>query len=303
LKMHQAKRLLFAGTHGRGVYVMPLDSPDGFLPESVRLLLRDTQLDTRYTRTFDVTQAQSAEGGVDPTSRKGRTVEYGTSPDIRVDMPDSDGKYSTHSTSISPVQFERTLATEKVAHAYVPESGAGTNRVYVQVHNRGSVTASGVAVTLLLAQGTTPPDLSADDVAKIRAGTAITAGNWRTVGTVALAAPVGPLAPGIAEFDLTSSTLQGHGDWCLLALASYNDPAGTAENLQYNQMPANAPTSVRTLCTNLPLAAYKNLTTTSSPRFGIGASSHAVKWFERIGLALHLISSDDPAEDINVDDT
>ncbi|MCB0061956.1 MAG: hypothetical protein KDE19_07570 [Caldilineaceae bacterium] len=185
LKLHEHSRLLRAATHGRGVYEFDLGRPQ----RMVDLYIRDHLL--------DLGRHPAVTGLPDPTA-PGATVVPGQSPDIRLDPPDSEGRYQfagahprhrtpfhlaalpkrganggTTSGSLAgePVDFG-TFATKLtndtgtiVTHSHLNVQ----TQVYVQVHNRGRQTANSVRVMLLLAtiappatetgQGTEPLEL------------------------------------------------------------------------------------------------------------------------------------------------
>jgi hypothetical protein len=241
LKLHPTKRVLWAGTHGRGVYEISADAdPRDTPPPFLRYLVRDTHL--------DVGRGPSVAGAVDPTSASGATVAFGHSPDIRIDTPARDGTYSTLVEDITPAQFYQALGDQM--QAYRPKTGAPVdNRVFVQVHQRGTALpmGGGVQVMLLLAPGSTPPALPAGYTTNVQSGTAVSGGSWATVGTTTVN-NVWPLMPRIAHFHLSSALLAGHADWCLLVLLH-------AAGMQGNEF-TSTQTDVQTLCTQSQLATW-----------------------------------------------
>jgi hypothetical protein len=214
LKLHEQGRLLRAATHGRGVFEYRLDT---MIAPAVELYLRDTQLDTG--------RRASVEGLDDPT-KKGRRVSLGLSPDIKVDAQSKDGSYQTPTNQINFYQFVDLIEDESERVATIdPASASLTNRVYVQVHNRGLTPARSVQVMLLLAMKSAAgiPRLPPGYGARVRAGHQINTPQWRTVGMQTLdEARAG--APPVAAFDLPSNLLpapndlEGHAQHCLLAL-------------------------------------------------------------------------------------
>jgi hypothetical protein len=254
LKLHPTKRLLWAGTHGRGVYEIsadaaPSDPSDPFL----RYLVRDTHL--------DVGRGPSAAGAIDPTSsgKTGTPVAFGHSPDIRLDTPAKDGTYHTVAEDISVAQFFEAL--DDKMRAFRPHSGAPVdNRVFVQVHQRGTALplGSGVQVMLLLAPGKTPPALPAGYTTNVQNGTPVTGGGWTTVGTTTVI-NVWPLTPRIAHFRLSSAALAGHDDWCLLVLL--HAAAGAPDNAF-----TSTDTDVQAMCAHTPLATWSTFSVVETTR-------------------------------------
>lgn len=260
LKLHPTKRILWAGTHGRGVYEISADAnPKDTSPPLARYLVRDTHL--------DVGRGPSVAGGVDPTvdptvDPARHIVVFGHSPDIRIDTPAIDGTYSTLYDNINPSQFFQDISDKM--KAYRPKSGGPVdNRVFVQVHQRGTTAlpmGTSVQVMLLLAPGKTPPALPADYTTNVQNGTAVTGGDWTTVGTTTVK-DVGPLMPRIAHFRLSSASLAGHDDWCLLVLLH---AAGVTDNEFTSTV-----TDVQVLCTQSAqsrLAAWSHVSVVETTR-------------------------------------
>jgi hypothetical protein len=257
LKLHPnptypTERILWAATHGRGVYEIsaeadPRDPSDTFL----RYLVRDSHL--------DVGRRASVAGAIDPTSGAGAHVAFGHSPDIRIDAPARDGTYSTIAEDISAVQFYEAIDGGQT-RAFRPQTGSPVdNRVFVLVHQRGTALplGAGVQVMLLLAPGTTPPALPAGYTTNVQNGAAVTGGAWTTVGTTTVT-NVWPLTPRIAHFRLSSSSLAGHNDWCLLVL------------LHAAGVPGNAftatDTDVQAMCAQSQLAAWSTFSVVETTR-------------------------------------
>src|SRR5262249_110157 len=145
LKLHP-QRILWASTYGRGVYEIGADADPSATPtSSLRYLVRDTHL--------DVGRRPSVAGGEDPTSAVRAKAAFGQSPDIRIDTPAKDGTYVTLVEDINPAQFLQVIGAQM--KAYRPKTGGPVdNRVYVQVHQRGTAPPSSsdsVQVMLLLA--------------------------------------------------------------------------------------------------------------------------------------------------------
>src|SRR5262249_9414187 len=93
-----------------------------------------------------------------------------------------------------------------------PSVGTVTNRVYVEVHNRGVVKADQVQVMLLVTKpGVALALLPAGYEANVVAGTDITDANWQTVGIRTLQ-NLRAHFPQVAEFNLPSTMLPPPAD-------------------------------------------------------------------------------------------
>ncbi len=196
LKLHPSRRILWAATHGRGVFERPLDRDTA---PAAELWIRDTVLDTGRRAT--------TSGLPDPTN-PGATVTYTDSPDIKLDTPAADGSYQTGSSSIDFLEFEDVLQ-DRSASLPAAADADPLHRVFVQVHNRSRNPAD-VRVMLLLGPADALHDLPANYDANVQNGTAISTASWNTVGVVE-AKGVAAGVPGIVEFDLRGSVLQAHG--------------------------------------------------------------------------------------------
>jgi Kelch motif len=129
LAIHPKARLLRAATHGRGAWEIMLDATTG----------HDTDVYLRAHTADNGRRFSWAENVPDPT----RAVGYATpsaSPDIRVCR-------SSQGMPSEPLDFVDFAALDPEARTLDP---TGTNKIFVQVHNRGATTASSNAVTVLL---------------------------------------------------------------------------------------------------------------------------------------------------------
>src|SRR5712692_4293624 len=233
LQVHQASRRLRAALYGRGVYEFKLDAP---IPPDVELYVRDTALDLGFGPT--------ADGLADPSQWPMTTVVHYESPNIKVDVPTPAG-YQTLTPQIDFFQFNDLIVDGSQGVATMdPAMGTVTNRVYVEVHNRGIKIAPSVQVMLLVTDaspGLWTHPLPAGYETSVQAGTPISTATWQTVGIKTLAnLRVG--FPQVAEFNLPSTmlappaSLPGHAHYCLLALLhsaddSYTDPQTDPDTL------------------------------------------------------------------------
>lgn len=191
LKLHAASRLLRASTHGRGVYEFDLGRPQ----RSVDLYVRDHLLDLgRYP---------AVAGQPDPTE-PGALLYAGQSPDIKLNLLREDGSYYFDETKTPSVSlglpsttmdlYTYTVQVPDTANAFTHSYSNLQNHVYVQVHNRGLLTANNVRVMLLLTTQQLPPDSIRDGELPslpplptayqdfVRSGLPIAADQWQTIG-------------------------------------------------------------------------------------------------------------------------
>ncbi|TKB24675.1 hypothetical protein FCL47_17750 [Desulfopila sp. IMCC35006] len=192
------KKLLRAATHGRGMYEYTLDDAQAL---AIELYLRDHQLDPGREG------GTSTYGDPDPTQPAINTA-FGTSPDIRIDAPDSDGRYQfgdREELGFANFIGELTDNSDEVPVHRLPI----TSHVYVLVHNRGREQADGVTVVLLVSSafaGDTPPQLPENYRLSLLANGRVENEDWTTVGSVALD-DVRCANPRTARFNLPSDML------------------------------------------------------------------------------------------------
>ena len=229
LKVHAASRLLRASTHGRSLFEIKLDPPASLDTE---LYIRDTDLDIGLTATTD---------DLPDPEQQGQLVVHWESPNIKVDVPTPAG-YQTPTPAIDFFQFIDVIQDGSGGVATLdPASGTVTNRVYVEVHNRGIVKADTVTVQLLLCDASPAlPALPGGYDANVRAGTAV-GGAFTQVGVKTLH-DVRVGVPQVAEFPLPSTmlpppaSLPGDSHYCLLALLHSAQDPYTATQTNVDQL-------------------------------------------------------------------
>lgn len=181
LVLDPSRKLLRAATHGFGVFQIRL-APG--CPE-VDIYVRDNLVDTGEV-------VPSPSDVPDPT-QPGAVVRHFQSADIKVDAPPFDVPVGlidgvefdnpTHRLMGSPLNY-RIENVIGIGHDN-PIRGQ-TNRVYVQVHNRGWRTADEVVVKLLYADaGAGLPPLPADFWPAFPADT-FTQTHWKPIGTATI---------------------------------------------------------------------------------------------------------------------
>lgn len=196
LKINPRTRILYAATHGRGVFAIPLD--EDVQQQEVELFLRRTD-----------------------------------GADIRIDVPNKYGKYQFPLDTEYPMDFVqfsdlldsdlKTITTEK--------TGAPDVKIYVQVHNRGIgvAPADNVKAMLLMAKlnaiGELPelPENYQEGFTKD-----VTGNGWQKIG-IAQVDKVKTGFPQVAVFDLPSSylpkpaALDGKDEYCLMVLLHHEN--------------------------------------------------------------------------------
>ncbi|MCB0109587.1 MAG: LysM peptidoglycan-binding domain-containing protein, partial [Caldilineaceae bacterium] len=247
LKLHGPSRLLRAATHGRGVYQFDLGQPQ----RAVDLYIRD--------HILDLGRRPAEAGKADPT-QPGASVYAGQSPDIKLDVPQNNGRYYTAHTTVDPdgqkAAADRpamdlyTFAAKLPDTTVVPTHSYSNllGHVYVQVHNRGYLTANNVRVMLLLARQQVDdekraeteeahplPPLPANYEDFVRKGLPIAADQWQTLGVATLYS-IRAGYPQIAHFVLEANQLPTPGrldenvEFALVALVHCVDDPFVAED-------------------------------------------------------------------------
>ena len=232
LGVHARTRLLRAATHGRGAWEYPLDATTGSDPD---IYMRANYADTG--RLTGGTRAPWIEGAQDPT-RKGWNVAHWLSADIKVRRPSLAGLPTLN----SPPNFLDYAANigdyrDSITHNETADI-SGTNRAFVEVHNRGLTPIPGAMVRVLLlitdAHAGLPalPEgfetrINSNDTSNWVAGSA-----WRFADPSApyrtLPGPLDARVPQVVEFPLNVSSLSlpaGHDHVCAAAfITTAGDP-------------------------------------------------------------------------------
>jgi hypothetical protein len=214
LAVHRRTRLLRAATHGRGVWEITLDSAAGLDPE---LYLRVNYADTG--RLAGGTRFPWVEGAQDPTA-KGFNVYHWMCPDIKVRRPSLGGP--AIATPPTFLDFSANIGDYiDTSHAETADD-AGTNRIFIQVHNRALTALSGndVRVLLLLTDAAAGlPALPVDYAARIIAGDTT---NWLAGTPWRFADPLMPYRTPISTVEARTSQVVTYDiDFSTMAL-----PAG-----------------------------------------------------------------------------
>ena len=238
LKLHSPTRLLRAATHGRGLWERKLDV--GTLSK-VDLYVRDNLMDTgRIIPTPSPVVATYSDPLQGVTV--GDQLWWFMCADVKIDAPSA----VTHTYQM-PVSAVDYLAFEtKLAHRN-PERGV-TNRVYVQVHNRGIQAAVNVTVKILYADASPGlPNLPANFWTAFpgNGNTAV----WHPIGTARTIPSISPTRPEVIEWDWVPPASAAQHSCLLVVVDSSQDPIPSA----------NKVFAIAALVTNEKRVGLKNL--------------------------------------------
>lgn len=244
LAIHRQARLLRASTHGRGVWEIELDAASGADPD---LYLRANYADTG--RIPGGARHAWIEGAPDPT-RQGAAVYHWMSADVKVRRPSLTGLPAIGSP---PDYLDYILnigdyvdTTTNIETADL----SGTNRIFVEVHNRGltPVPAAQVRVLLMVADASAAlPALPANWATHINAGDTssvwLAGSGWHFADAVTPyrtpQANVDVRTPQVVEFptDFASLSLPlGHDHCCAAAFVTATGDPITSTDTNLNQV-------------------------------------------------------------------
>ena len=218
LRLRIGSNLLRAATHGRGLWELRTDLAT---PPTVDLFVRDHIMNTgRPPSSTPVAAAWE-----DPTRyiALNDTCYWWQCADIKTDAPPS---WQLLPSEVNYLNFETKLIHEN------PEKG-NQNRVYVQVHNRGPLTANNVTVKIMTAGAAAGlPVLPADfwSAWPNSAGDA----NWTPVGTPQTIATLEPLRPTVLQWDWTPPPSADAHSCMLVVIDSPSDPIPASTKTIFN---------------------------------------------------------------------
>jgi len=243
LAIHGASHLLRAATHGRGVWEIDLSAATGLDP--------DIYLRANYNDTGRVngTRASWVENHLDPT-HVNYTLFHWMSADIKVRRSSLSGLPPLGSP-VNYADFAVNIGDYIDSVARI-ETGdlSGTDRIFVEVHNRAltPIPAAQVRVLLLVTDASAGlPPLPANYATHINSGDTSAAwlagSNWRFVDP---ASPYRPLnrdldvrTPQVVEYQLDFSTLglpATHDHVCLAAFTTTPGDQITSTNTNLDQV-------------------------------------------------------------------
>ncbi|MFI5398586.1 MAG: glycosyl hydrolase [Candidatus Binatia bacterium] len=228
LTIHQPSRLIRAATYGRGAWERSIDA---FAQPMVDIFMRDHILDDG--------RGPAPTNIPDPFA-PGNLLWWWQSVDIKVDAP----PFQTR----APVTDDIALAN-MVEHQN-PLRGQ-TNRLYVQVHNRGPLKATNVLVRAFFASASMGlPDLPADFWNSPKPFLADpSAANWTPVGTAINAGDLEPGHTAVVEWDWPVPMSAARHS-CMLAITTCDEDVLNASGTFH----------VADLVVNFNNATQKNLT-------------------------------------------
>jgi photosystem II stability/assembly factor-like uncharacterized protein len=227
LAIHQPSRLIRAATFGRGAWERSIDP---FVQPMVDIFMRDHILDDgRGPAPVNIPDPFA------PTNR----LWWWQSVDIKVDAP----PFQT----AAPVASDIALAND-VEHQN-PKRGE-TNRLYVQVHNRGPLKATNVLVRAFVADASMGlPDLPADFWSFPKPFLADpSAANWTPAGPASSPADLEP-----------GQTLVVHWDWAVSMSAANHSCMLAIATCDQDMLSAPGTFHVADLVVNYNNATQKNL--------------------------------------------
>jgi photosystem II stability/assembly factor-like uncharacterized protein len=220
LQLHAPTRLLRAATHGRGLWERKLDA---LAMSDVDIYVRDHLMDTARvlptpvpaTATYDDPLQQVAVGS---------SLWWWMCADIKVDSPAA----TTHTFQM-PVAAVDYLAFETVLANRDPQKTV-TNRVYVQIHNRGVQAASNVRVKLLFCDASPGvPNLPANFWSAWP--DAWTQNPWFSVGPAKTIPSISPTRPEILEWDWVPPASASQHFCMLMVCDCASDPIPAANKV------------------------------------------------------------------------
>jgi len=245
LRLHNPTRLLRAATHGRGLWERKLDVAS--MPD-VDLFFRDHLMATgRQTSTPSPVTAAFE----DPCQyvSLGDQLWWWQCADIKVDaLEGSTPSYQIPVATVDYLAFENKLQHRNAQRGK-------TNRVYVQVHNRGFAAGANVTVKVLYADASAGlPPLPADFWTAFPNDSRNTT-YWKPIGTAKVIPSLSPTEPTILEWDWNKPTTAADRT-CLLVVM--DSPA--------NPIPAgNKVFDIGTLVSNEKRVGLKNLHVVNTP--------------------------------------
>lgn len=198
LEWHNAgPRLLRAATYGFGVWEIVVGPAN---VQQVELFLRNSPLDGARE---GVVPAYGPDHP-DPTSKERAPTFFGGSQDVKIDTPRDDGAFQRLNAEV-PTFTEFVDEIEDRADRVAVAAQPIVSRIYIQVHNRGSLTADDVEV-VVLATANPPAALPADYRTPLLAGLPLNTGDWSFLGRKRLSG-VRAHVPQVVRFDLPPSIL------------------------------------------------------------------------------------------------
>jgi len=213
LALDKKNSILFAATHGRGMWEIRGGSANG-CPKA-DIYVRDNLLDTGQ-------QFPSVSGVADPLSvvrggLLGDKVYWWQSPDIKVDA----APFYTPALLFDGVEFDRDLTHDNPVRNHL-------NKLYVQVTNRGAFDANKVTVKALYASTSAGlPGLPADFWTKYPNDSSNTT-QWHPIGAYRIVKVLQSARPVVLSWDWTPPLTASMNSCILVVIDSADDPIPAA---------------------------------------------------------------------------
>jgi photosystem II stability/assembly factor-like uncharacterized protein len=223
LRLHASSRLLRVATHGRGMWEKKLDVLH--MPDQ-DIFVRDNLMDSgRFTPS-----SENIDAGFEDQLQHvtlGQKLYRWMCADIKVDaLEGSPPSYQFPVEEVDYVAFEAKLEHRN------PQRGR-TNRVYVQIHNRGIQPANNVTVKILYADASAGlPPLPAD-FWTVFPGDSIDVSNWKPIGSYKIITDLSPTEPQVLEWDWVTPLLAADHS-CILCIVDCSDDPIPAGNKIFN---------------------------------------------------------------------
>ena len=244
LKVDPDDGVLRCATHGRGIWEIPIGPGAAFC--------RDRQLYVRSS-PLDLGRGNTPSNVPDPT-QPGARVYWWQSPDIKVDAePFQTWTHVVNGTTVTVSKLDGVTFDAELVHEY-PQRGRAA-RVYAQVHNRGPLPVSRVAVRLFYANATGGLPAVPDGFFTGFPTWDTQAGDWTAVGPTQTIDTLTPGTPDVRRFDWTVPTNAATHTCMLMLVTSDADPI-TATGTSVD---AAVPTSRHLALLNLHVVDYGDL--------------------------------------------
>jgi hypothetical protein len=244
LSIDPSAGMLRCATHGRGMWEIPI-GPGTAVCRDRQLYVRSSPLD--------------AGRGITPSEvpdpiRPGGRVYWWQSPDIKVDAePFQEWTHVVDGSTVQVDKLDGVLFDAELVHEY-PRRGR-TARVYAQVHNRGPLPITRVAVRLFYADATAGLPTVPDGFFAGFPTWAAQAGQWTAVGPAQIIDALAPGTPDVRRFDwAVPAGTATHS--CMLMLITSDDDPITATGTSVD---AAIPTSRHLALLNLHVVDYGEL--------------------------------------------
>ena len=263
LRLHGTSRLLRAVTHGRGMWERKIDATSA---TDVDLYVRDHLMHSGRTATPEGVAA-AFEDPLQYVSLNDPLYHW-MCADMKVDA--LAGAPLTYQMPVSAVDFVNYEA--KLQHRNAERGNV--NRVYVQLHNRGIATATGVTVKLHFADASAGLPALPSDFWTAFPGNSSDTTHWHPIGTKTV--NVLPTVPTVVEWDWTTPIGQATHSCLLVIVDSAQDPIPAA----------NKVFDVDTLVHNEKRVGLKNLHVVDAPPAPPGAM-----WMGMAILDFHAVRS------------